>query len=30
MKAFRAGKPFPVLCTVLAIEASTHVVDSDY
>jgi len=26
----RAGKLFPVLCTVLSIEASTHVVDSDY
>jgi hypothetical protein len=26
----RAGKLFPVLCTVLSIEASTHVVDPDY
>ena len=26
----RAGKPFPVLCTVLSIETSTHVLDSDY
>ena len=26
----RAEKLFPVLCTVLSVEAPTHVVDSDY
>ena len=26
----RAEKLFPVLCTVLSVEVSTHVADSDY